>query len=154
MDYEHDPDKSASNKLKHGIDFEEAKSLFDDTRRLELDAQSQSEARYVAVGRLGGRHWAAIFTRRGAASGSSRCDWHEPARYGSMKAHDIDLVFDEGGSLDGIVDWSKGRRINQPATTVSIELSPRLIDAVDGEAERRGLSREDVIRALISDHLA
>ncbi|MBO0902615.1 CopG family transcriptional regulator [Jiella sp. MQZ13P-4] len=71
-----------------------------------------------------------------------------------MKAHDIDLVFDEGGSLDGIVDWSKGRRINQPATTVSIELSPRLIDAVDGEAERRGLSREDVIRALISDHLA
>lgn len=67
MDFEYDPDKSTSNKLKHGIDFEEAKALFDDPRLLEFDAQSQSEARYIAVGRLGTKHWAAIFTRRDGA---------------------------------------------------------------------------------------
>ncbi|ORE94033.1 ribbon-helix-helix protein, CopG family [Aurantimonas sp. 22II-16-19i] len=71
-----------------------------------------------------------------------------------MKAHEIDRIFDDGGSLDGIVDWSRGRRINQPATTVAVQLPPRLIEAVDREARRRELSREDVIRTLISDHLA
>ncbi|ORE94034.1 BrnT family toxin [Aurantimonas sp. 22II-16-19i] len=67
MGFEYDPEKSTSNKRKHGIDFEEAKALFDDPRLLEFDAPSQSEARYVAVGKLGGKHWAAIFTRRGGA---------------------------------------------------------------------------------------
>ena len=71
-----------------------------------------------------------------------------------MNAPKIDRIFDDGGSLDGIVDWSKGRRINQPATAVAVELPPRLIEAVDREARRRELSREDVIRTLISDHLA
>lgn len=67
MGFEYDPGKSASNKRKHGIDFEEAKVLFDDARLLEFDAQSQDEARYIAIGRIGVRHWAAIFTRRGGA---------------------------------------------------------------------------------------
>ena len=71
-----------------------------------------------------------------------------------MKAHEIEGLFDDGGSLEGIVDWSRGRRINQPATAVAVELPPRLLEAVDREARRRELSREDVIRALISDHLA
>jgi hypothetical protein len=71
-----------------------------------------------------------------------------------MQAHEIDAIFDDGGSLDDIVDWSRGRRVNQPATQVAVDLPPRLIEALDREAKRRDLSREDVIRALISDHLA
>lgn len=71
-----------------------------------------------------------------------------------MKAHEIEGLFDDGGSLEGIVDWSRGRRINQPTTAVAVELPPRLLEAVDREAGRRELSREDVIRTLISDHLA
>jgi len=29
MDFEYDPQKSESNKIRHGIDFEEAKALWD-----------------------------------------------------------------------------------------------------------------------------
>ncbi|TFF27407.1 hypothetical protein E3C22_02815 [Jiella endophytica] len=71
-----------------------------------------------------------------------------------MKAHEIDAIFDDGGSLDGVVDWSKGRRVNQPSTRLSVELPRRLSEALEAEAKRAGLTPEEVIRVLISDHLA
>nr|WP_283171045.1 hypothetical protein [Curtanaerobium respiraculi] len=38
MEFEYDPAKSASNKLKHGIDFEDGKALWDDPIALEAPA--------------------------------------------------------------------------------------------------------------------
>jgi len=38
MNFEYDPSKSVGNKDKHGIDFEEAKALWDDYNRLEVPA--------------------------------------------------------------------------------------------------------------------
>ncbi|MCE7030775.1 BrnT family toxin [Jiella avicenniae] len=66
MDFEYDPEKSASNKIKHGIDFEEAKRLFDDPDLLVIEATTSGERRYMAIGRLHARHWTAIFTPRGS----------------------------------------------------------------------------------------
>ncbi|MCE7030776.1 type II toxin-antitoxin system BrnA family antitoxin [Jiella avicenniae] len=71
-----------------------------------------------------------------------------------MKAHEFDRIFDDGGSVDEAIDWTTARRPNQPATRLSVELPHRLSQALDREAERVGLTREEVIRALISDHLA
>ena len=34
MRFEYDPDKSAANKAKHRLDFEEAQALWDDPRLL------------------------------------------------------------------------------------------------------------------------
>jgi len=36
MSFEYDQDKSAANKAKHGIDFDEAQALWDDPERLEI----------------------------------------------------------------------------------------------------------------------
>tara|TARA_R110002020_G_scaffold87100_1_gene215272 strand:+ start:1496 stop:1657 length:162 start_codon:yes stop_codon:yes gene_type:complete len=49
-DFESDPDRSTSSKLRHGIDSEEAKTLFDDPRLLEYDTRSQDEPRDVQLG--------------------------------------------------------------------------------------------------------
>lgn len=65
MDFEFDPDKSAANKAKHGIDFEEAQALWRDERLLEAPARIEDEPRFLAVGKIEGAHWSAIFTRRG-----------------------------------------------------------------------------------------
>jgi len=65
MEFEYDPEKSAANLLKHGIDFESAKGLWDDVRRIEIQARSDTEARFVSVGRIGSAHWSCIFTYRG-----------------------------------------------------------------------------------------
>ncbi len=65
MQYEYDPAKSAANKEKHGLDFEEAQALWRDEDRIELDTRSESEARYAVIGRMFGHMWTAICTDRG-----------------------------------------------------------------------------------------
>jgi len=67
MNFEYDPGKSAANLAKHGIDFEDAQSLWDDERLLEVPARTEGEQRFLAVGRIGARHWSAIYTRRSDA---------------------------------------------------------------------------------------
>ena len=65
MEFEFDPAKSAANKAKHGIDFVEARKLWSDPQRVFAPALVVSEPRLVAIGRIGGRIWTAIFTWRG-----------------------------------------------------------------------------------------
>ena len=65
MAFEYDPDKSVANKAKHGVDFEEAQELWVDPWLLEAPARTDDEPRFVAIGRIGGKHWSAICVRRG-----------------------------------------------------------------------------------------
>lgn len=69
MEFEFDPAKSAINKAKHGIDFVEAQALWlDEGLELVLSkARLTSEERFLAIGRLEGKHWTAICTFRGQA---------------------------------------------------------------------------------------
>ena len=67
MRFEYDPDKSAANKAKHGLDFEEAQALWDDPRLLEAPARTEDEPRFVAIGKIEGRHWTAVWTPREGA---------------------------------------------------------------------------------------
>ena len=63
--FEFDPAKSAANKRKRGIDFVEAQAMWDDPHLLIIPARTEIEPRFVAVGRLGDKHWSAVFTSRG-----------------------------------------------------------------------------------------
>lgn len=67
MRFEYDPDKSAANKAKHRLDFEEAQALWDDPRLLEAPARTEDEPRFVAIGKIEGRHWTAVWTPREGA---------------------------------------------------------------------------------------
>ena len=64
MDYEFDAQKSKVNKTKHGIDFTEAQSLWEDIDLLEIPARTEDEPRTLVVGKIGDRHWSAIITYR------------------------------------------------------------------------------------------
>jgi len=63
--FEFDEAKSRANHQKHGIDFVEAQDLWLDGNLLRIAARSESDARFVFVGLLNGRHWSAIATFRG-----------------------------------------------------------------------------------------
>ena len=65
MKFEFDPEKSEANKIKHGIDFVEAQALWDDPDRLRVSARTQGEPRLMLIGRIGDKHWSAIFAVRG-----------------------------------------------------------------------------------------
>ena len=53
MQFEFDPAKSATNKLKHGIDFDDAKLLWGDPMLLEAPTRTTDEPRFIAVGMIG-----------------------------------------------------------------------------------------------------
>lgn len=64
MKFEFDPNKSTSNKAKHGIDFEEAQELWNDPHLLEIEARSTDEPRFLLIGTITGKHWSAVVTYR------------------------------------------------------------------------------------------
>ena len=67
MKFEYDPTQSRSNKAKHGIDFEEAQRLWQDPWLIEAPARADDELRFMAIGVIDGKHWAAICVRRSEA---------------------------------------------------------------------------------------
>ena len=64
MDFEFDPQKSETNKAKHGIDSVEAQELWK-SKHVLLGAKDALEKRYMVIGRSGSEHWSAIITYRG-----------------------------------------------------------------------------------------
>ena len=65
MPFEFDLAKSASNKIKHGIDFVEAQVIWLDQKRVETTMPTASEQRFQMLGLIGEKLWSAIFTHRG-----------------------------------------------------------------------------------------
>ncbi len=64
MDFEYDPQKSESNKIKHGIDFEEAQALWDDYDAYEYLTGTGHEDRYLVIGKIDEVLWTAVITYR------------------------------------------------------------------------------------------
>ena len=52
LKFEWDEDKNRKNRLKHGVDFEEAKSVFDDEYAIQIfdNEHSDYEDRFITVG--------------------------------------------------------------------------------------------------------
>ena len=67
MHFEYDPAKSAANLSKHGVDFDQAQVLWDDPWMLEAPAKTEDEPRFLSIGKIEGKHWAAVWTLRGEA---------------------------------------------------------------------------------------
>jgi hypothetical protein len=68
MQFEFDPRKGVANKRKHGIDFIEAQALWEDPDHLQVPARTQGEPRLMMIGRIGDKHWSAIFALRGGGT--------------------------------------------------------------------------------------
>jgi uncharacterized DUF497 family protein len=66
-EFEFDEHKSRLNKLKHGIDFVEAQTLWLDEALLEGRGRGAEEARFMMIGRIDGKHWSAVVTYRGSS---------------------------------------------------------------------------------------
>ena len=63
VEFEYDPDKSAANLAKHGIDFEQIQQLWDG-KVVAAPARDCSERRWLAVGQLDSKFWTVIVTLR------------------------------------------------------------------------------------------
>ena len=62
--FEYDETKSQINQQKHGINFIEAQQLWQDDDLLEIQTKSETESRFLAIGKLKKKHWTAVITYR------------------------------------------------------------------------------------------
>ena len=64
MHFEFDVRKSRSNKAKHGINFEEAQSLWTDPDAIMVPVMVEPKARWIVIGLIAGVSWTAVITFR------------------------------------------------------------------------------------------
>jgi uncharacterized DUF497 family protein len=153
MGFEYDPDKSIANKCKHGIDFEDAQRLWADAELVEIPARTTDEPRWLLIGMIDERHWSATITRRGGdiriiPSGDRRMKrWH------FMKAKTFDRKFDSGEKVVGQLNLSKARRIGTDAKRVNVDFPAWMVDSLDREARRLGVTRQSLIKLWLADKL-
>jgi len=85
MKFQYDPNKSQSNKVKHGIDFEEAQKLWQDTNAVvAYEKTIEGEDRFSIVGYIADRCYTGIFTLRALdirIISVRRCRKNEKRRY-------------------------------------------------------------------------
>lgn len=65
MRFEFDPEKSIANNEKHGIDFAQAQTIWDDADYIEIPLNTSAEARFMVIGMIHGKVWSGIVTYRG-----------------------------------------------------------------------------------------
>ena len=64
MPFEFDENKSKSNKEKHGIDFNEARELWEDIDRLIIPIRDVDEPRFLIISKINEIIWSGVFTMR------------------------------------------------------------------------------------------
>ncbi|MBW2608507.1 MAG: BrnT family toxin [Deltaproteobacteria bacterium] len=64
MIFEFDPSKSKTNKKKHGIDFTQAQTLWEEPDLFEIPARTTDEQRFLVIGKIAGKHWSGVITYR------------------------------------------------------------------------------------------
>lgn len=64
MNFEYDPEKSKTNRIKHGITLEQAKSLWS-SPGVKIEAKTVGEPRFMLIGKIDRTFYSCIYTSRG-----------------------------------------------------------------------------------------
>jgi hypothetical protein len=70
-----------------------------------------------------------------------------------MKAREFDRKFDAGGDVSGEVDWSKMRRPGRETRRVNVDFPGWVVEALDREARRLGVTRQALVKLWIAERL-
>ncbi|MBK7705467.1 MAG: CopG family transcriptional regulator [Acidobacteria bacterium] len=70
-----------------------------------------------------------------------------------MKAKDFDADFDSGKSVVDALDVSKARRPLQEQKRVNVDFPAWMIESLDREAGRLGVTRQSIIKVWLAERL-
>ena len=70
-----------------------------------------------------------------------------------MKAHDFDQKFDAGADVSGDVHWGNARRPNLKLKRVNVDFPSWVVEALDREARRLGVTRQALVKLWIAERL-
>jgi hypothetical protein len=71
-----------------------------------------------------------------------------------MKAKEFDKAFDEGKDISEYLDMSKVSRPGLLQKRVNVDFPQWIIDSLDKEARRLGVTRQSIIKVWIAEHLS
>jgi len=70
-----------------------------------------------------------------------------------MKARDFDEKFDSGADVSADIDWAKARRPNLEPKRVNVDFPAWVVEALDREARRLGVTRQALVKLWIAERL-
>jgi hypothetical protein len=70
-----------------------------------------------------------------------------------MKANKFDKAFDDGVDITAFLDLDKAKRSNQQIRRVNVDFPVWMIESLDKEAARIGVSRQSVIKVWLAERL-
>jgi hypothetical protein len=71
-----------------------------------------------------------------------------------MKAKTFDRKFDSGGTIVDQLDVHKARRVGLDARRVNVDFPGWMVDSLDREARRMGVTRQSLIKLWLAERLA
>jgi hypothetical protein len=71
-----------------------------------------------------------------------------------MKAKTFDRKFDAGEDIADQLDVSKARRVGTAPKRVNVDFPAWMVDSLDREARRLGVTRQSLIKLWLADRLA
>lgn len=70
-----------------------------------------------------------------------------------MKANEFDVKFDDGDDILGDLDLSKAKRQMQSQKRVNVDFPTWMIESLDREANRVGVTRQSIIKVWLAERL-
>ncbi len=70
-----------------------------------------------------------------------------------MKAKDFDRLFDEGKNITSYLDTDRKVRMGEEVQRVNADFPRWMVDSLDREAKRLGISRQAVIKFWIAEKM-
>lgn len=70
-----------------------------------------------------------------------------------MKTEAFDRAFDEGEDITAALDLTKARRPSLAARRVNVDFPEWMVQALDREAKRLGVTRQSVIKVWLAERL-
>lgn len=70
-----------------------------------------------------------------------------------MKARDFDEKFDQGEDITSELDLSKARRRNLEPKRINVDFPTWMVESLDREARRLGVTRQSIIKVWIAEML-
>ena len=70
-----------------------------------------------------------------------------------MKAKEFENTFDEGDSVFDALDLSKAKRVLQEQKRVNVNFPAWMIESLDKEANRVGVTRQSIIKIWLAERL-
>ena len=70
-----------------------------------------------------------------------------------MKSKQFDAAFERGDDLTDALDRAAARRPNQAQRRVNVDFPIWMIDSLDREADRLGVTRQSIIKVWLAERL-